>query len=103
MDKKEILARSRNQKSDEGMDRAENQGRKLGVSAFCCIFILIILVNLFNGQESYAEFAMFWAFVAAEAFPKYRFTHNKAFLVSTVAGTIASLMSFLSFIMATVR
>ena len=49
------------------------------------------------------EDAMFWAFVAAEAYPKYRFTGNKGFLASTVAGTLASAASLGSFVISVLR
>jgi hypothetical protein len=101
MNKEDILAKSRNEKSDEGMQQAENKGRRIGVSAFCGIFIFIVIFNLFNGQQSFAPQAMFWAFVAAEAYPKYRFTKQKSYLVSTIAGSIASVAFLANFIVAT--
>lgn len=61
MDKEEILAKSRQEKKDEGMTEAENRGRRIGVMAFSAIFIFIVLFNLFNGQPNYAPMAMFWA------------------------------------------
>ena len=46
---------------------------------------------------------MFWAFVAAEAYPKYRCTGNKGFLASTVAGMLASAASLGSFVISVLR
>ena len=86
MNREEILAKSRAEKMDEGMQQAENRGRRIGVSAFCCVYVFIVIFNFVQGYPSYGFHAMFWAFVAAEAYPKYRFTGNKGFLVSTVAG-----------------
>lgn len=103
MNKEQILARSRAEKTDEGMQQAENRGRRIGISTFCIVFIFIVLFNLFNGQHSYAPYAMFWAFVAAEAYPKYRFTKNKAYLISTIAGFIASIASLASFVLSVLR
>lgn len=102
MNKEEILMRSRNEK-DEGLEYAENKGRKVGITAFCCVFIFLVLFNLFKGQSNYAVFSMFWAFAAAEAFPKYRFTGQKTYLVSTVCGSIACIASLLSHIITTLR
>ncbi len=103
MNREEILAKSRKEKTDEGMISAENRGRKIGFSVFCLIFIFITLFNLFNGQPNYGPQSMFWAFVAAEAFPKYRFTKNKAYMVTAVAGTIASVASLASFVISVIR
>jgi len=63
MNKEEILTKSRNEKNDEGMILAENKGRKIGVSAFCAVFIVIVLFNMFNDKSNYAPFAMLWAFL----------------------------------------
>ena len=46
---------------------------------------------------------MFWAFTAAEAYPKYKFTQNKAYLITAVCGAIASLASLLSFVLSFLR
>ncbi len=98
MDKDDILAKSRKEQRDEGMLLAEDKGRKIGVSVFCFVFIFIILVNMLNGQPNYAPNAMFWAFLAADALPKYQFTKNKAYLVTVIAGFIASLAFLISFV-----
>lgn len=52
MNKEEILARSRQEKHDEGMTMAENEGRKFGLMAFCVIFIIIVLCNLAKGHSN---------------------------------------------------
>lgn len=103
MNKDEILKKSRAEKNDEGMRQAENQGRRVGQIAFCCVFVFVIIFNLFNNQNNYAPMSMFWAFIAAEAYPKYQFTKRKAFLISTIAGAVASIASLLSFIIASLR
>lgn len=103
MNREEILLKSRQEKNDEGMTAAETEGRKIGMTTFCIVFIIITIFNFFNGQSNYAPMAMFWAFVAAEAYPKYRFTKNKAFLISTIAGGIASVFSIANLVLTTLR
>lgn len=103
MDKEEILAKSRQEKTDEGMLHAENRGRGYGLIAFTAVFTFIIIFNLFNGQNSYAPMAMFWAFLGAEAYSKYRFTKQAVFLVSTIAGAMASVAFLGNFILTTLR
>ena len=54
MDKKEeILRKSRNSNKDEGMEFAENKGRKIGFAALSVIFVFIIFFNVFLGKKSY--------------------------------------------------
>lgn len=103
MNKEEILAKSRLEQNDEGIIQAEHRGRKYGLVAFSIVFIIITFVNLFKGQSNYGPMAMFWAFLAAESYPKYKFTNQKAYLISTIAGTIASIAYVLSFLMDTNR
>ncbi len=47
MDKNTILEKSRNSRSDEGIEYAESKGRKIGFVIFSLIFLFIILFNLF--------------------------------------------------------
>lgn len=91
MNKEEILQKSRQENKDEGRIAAEAAGRKIGVTAFCIVFVIIMLLNFFSGQSNYGVMAMFWAFLAAEAYPKYRFTKQKTYLVTVIAGAIASI------------
>ena len=102
MNKKEILNKSRLER-DEGLDFAENQGRKAGYIVFTIIFVVIVLFNFFRGVSNYAVFAMFWAFIGAEAYPKYKFTGQKVYLVTTISGLTASLASLLNYILTVLR
>ena len=98
MNREEILAKSRKERNDEGMVEAENKDLKIGLCVFCAVSAFIILFNFFNGQSSYAPMAMFWAFIAAEAYPKYTFTKQKSYLIITIAGAIAAIASLGSFV-----
>lgn len=91
MNREEILQKSRDAKQDEGFVQAENQGRRMGITALSVVFLFIILFNFFNDQDTYAPFSMLWAFIAAEAYPKFRFTRNRAYLVTTICASIATL------------
>lgn len=102
MNKEEILHKSRSEKTDEGMIQAENKGRQIGMVAFTLVFVFIVLFNIAHGQSNHAPFAMFWAFMAAESYPKYKFTGHKAYLVTTLAGAVAAVASLASFILTTI-
>ena len=90
MEKEEILKMSRSQKEDEGTVYADNKGRRYGVVGFCSIFIIIMFFNLFTNQPNFVPFSMFWAYMSAEAYGKYRITKAKTFLVTVVFAAIAS-------------
>lgn len=90
MNREEILAKSRAEAVDEGMREAESKGRQLGITAFTVMLLIIVIFNWCTGQSNNVPLAMFWAFAAAEAYPKYKFTQDKSFLVSTfIAGFCA--------------
>lgn len=103
MDKEEILAKSRKEKKDEGMSAAENRGRYVGIEIFSIVFIFILVFNLINGQSSYAPMAMFFAFLAAEAIPKYKFTKKKTYLIIAIMGGVATFAYLGSHVITTLR
>lgn len=103
MNKEEILEKSRREHKDEGLIDAENKGRGVGITAFCIVFVIIVIFNFFHGQNNNAPFAMFWAFMAAEAYPKYKFTKSTSSLITTIAGGIAAFFFLLSFIITGLR
>lgn len=103
MNKEEILAKSRQEKNDEGFVAARSRGQKVGIGAFCVVFAFIAIFNFLNGQSSYAPMAMFWAFLAAEAYPQYTFTKNKGYFIAVIAGTTACIASLGSLVITTLR
>lgn len=101
MDKEEILKKSREQKEDEGIIFAENKGRRFGIVGFVSVFVIIVLFNLFTGQNNFAPFTMFWAYAAAEAYGKYSVTKKKAYFVTTIFAGIAAVCFLASYILKT--
>lgn len=99
VNKEDILAKSRKEKNDEGLIAAENQGRKIGIAAFCFVFIFILLFNFITGQASSSAVALFWAFFAAEAYPKYKFTSESHYLLIVIGGTIASIAALANYVL----
>lgn len=103
MDKKEILNKSRQSKRDEGLEYAENKGRKLGYIAFSCVFVFIVLFNAIMGQNSYAVSALFWSFISAETIAKYQFTHKKSYLFIVIASAIVTIILLVNFVLISLR
>lgn len=93
MDREEILKRSREQKEDEGTVYADNKGRRYGVIGFCSVFIIILLFNILTKQNNFVPYSMFFAYVAAEAYGRYRATKAKMLMVTTVTSSIAAVGS----------
>lgn len=103
MDKEEILRRSRAEKEDEGETYAANKGRRAGVIAFCLVFIVIILFDFLTEQNSYAPLAMFWAYIAAEGWGKYRASGTKAHLWVVIFGGVGAVCWLACYLLTVVK
>ena len=70
MKKDEILQKSRQSNNDEGIEYADNRGRKIGFIAFSILFIFIAIFNLFLGDPRtfYAISPLFLIFMACEGY-----------------------------------
>lgn len=102
MNKEEILAKSRKERLDEGVKNAENHGMKIGIVSFLVVLIFLMIFNLCTGQKNDALLAVFWAYVAAGAYPRYRFSKEKSLLVTTVAGGLLSLANLATYVIGVV-
>ncbi|MDU1127180.1 MAG: DUF6442 family protein [Clostridium sp.] len=105
MKKDEILQKSRQSNNDEGIEYAENRGRKIGFIAFSILFIFIAIFNLFFGDPRtfYAISPLFWIFMAGEAYGKFCFTKKGVYLITTIAACISSILFTVKFIFITLR
>lgn len=99
MNKEEILMRSREQKEDEDVEFIENKGRSYGVVGFGIAFVIIIFFNIFTKQNSFTPYSMFFAFVAAESYGKYKTTKRMSFMTAVVLGASASILMFVCHVM----
>ena len=99
MDRNEILEKSRNEGSDEGMTNAQNKGRRLGWSAFCLVEIVVLGFNLCLGASNFLPLAFFWAFAAAEAYPMYCFTQKRRYLTTVILGGVFSVFCVICYIL----
>lgn len=103
MDKNEILEKSRTEGQDEGMVRAVEKGRRFGEVAFLTMTIVLILLKSYFGDRGSDVQALFWAFIAAASWPKYRFTGQKALLLTTILGGVCALANLAAYIIAQVK
>lgn len=105
MKKEEILAKSRQSNKDEGMEYAENQGRRIGFVAFSILFAILAVLSLFFWQIGtlHAISSLFWTCVCAEGYVKFRFTKKKRYLVMIICGSIAAIYAIINFILVLLR
>ena len=69
----------------------ENKGRRWGVIGFCAMTIVLLVFNLATGQNSYSILALFWSYIALEAWAKYRVSRRHTFLTVAVLAAFSSL------------
>jgi len=103
MKKDEILAKSRKEGKDEGTIYAQNKGRGFGVVGLSLIFIFVAIFNFVNGISSYSVFALFFGFLAMEAYGKYTVIKQKAYLVTAISGGFAAVVNLVNYVLTTVR
>ena len=99
MNKEEILAKSRKENNDEGKKNAENKGREIGIVSFLIVLVFLLIFNMCNGQSNDALAAVFWSYVAAESYPRYRFSKDKTLLVTAIAGSFLSIANLITYVM----
>ena len=95
MDREEILRRSRAEKEDEGNTFLENKGRRWGMVGFCAMTIVLLVFNLAAGQNSCSVLAMFWSYIALEAWAKYRVSRRHTFLTVAVLAAACHVLEVL--------
>lgn len=102
MNKEEILNKSRQEKSDEGIDFIENKGRKLGFTLFVCVYVFILAFNAEMGRSSYELYSLCLTFLSAQSIQKYKFTRKKRYLIVSIVGIIAAIVTLGKYIQALV-
>jgi len=103
MNKEDILAKSRKENKDEGLEHAKNKGRKVGTAGMSLIVAALVIYNFVNGLSSYAIFAVFSTYLGFEMYGLYSFTKKKGFLAGMAAGILAGLVFFVNYIISTAR
>jgi len=103
MNKDEILEKSRREKKDEGIEYAMNNGRRLGTVGMSIMFVILLVYNLLKGIDSDALHAVFWTYIGLDNLGRYRITKEKSLLIGAVAGTLAGVLFFVTYILGTVR
>lgn len=99
MKKDEILAKSRAEKQDEGVEYIANKGMHYGIKAMTIMFIGLLLFNWVRGQRNEIIFALWWTYVGFEALRKYRADQQKSYLIAAVFGILAGVLNAISYVM----
>ena len=91
MEKEEVLAMSRKEKTDEGLVAVENRGRRLGIVAISIVLLVMMVINFIAGESNFGLLALYLSFLAADTYPRYRFTRNSSYLISAILCAVATL------------
>ena len=99
MKDQDIQNRQNNQEINE---KAKTAGMKAGSSAMLILAIALLLFDFIIGERIYmnAFQALIWAYLVADAYPQYKYTKRKSFLVIMIGGAIALVVSLVLFVQA---
>lgn len=86
------------EKRNREMQQVEEEGRQMGILAFLLVSLFITTISFFQRRKINAPFAMIHAFIAAEAYPKYRFTRKKLYLSVSILNALSSAIHFIEFV-----
>ena len=103
MTKEEILAKSRNEKKDEGTEYIASRGRRWGVAAMSLMYLALIVFNWFNGQDHDQLMAMFWAYLSFEAYGMYKVNHERMRLIAAICGLIVAVLFAVCYVITVLR
>lgn len=91
MNKDEILAKSRSEKQDEGVEYIASHGRRYGVVGMTAMFLLLAIYNLYHGDSCNQILAMYWTYLGFESWGRYRVDHRPFRLVLSIIGVCAGI------------
>ena len=97
MNRDEILAKSRAEKEDEGMQHEERRAEGWSLRAILLIAAVVIFYDIYRGQTNHAVYAITWANIAISYFSRYRFTKKKSELLIPVIATFSCILSLLNY------
>ena len=100
MNKEEILAKSRQEKEDEGVVYAFNKGHRYGVAGMNLMMCVLLLFNLWQAQDNSANLALLCAYNGFNLLGNYRVLKKRSQLVIALlcllAGALACAAYFYS-------
>jgi len=90
------------QNSQEINEKAKTEGMKAGSSAMLILAIALLLFDFIIGDRIYinAFQTLIWGYLVADAYPQYKYTKRKSFLVIMIGGSIALIVSLVLFVQA---
>lgn len=102
MNKEDILAKNRAEKLDEGIEYAENKGRKWGFVIFFAMAVIMQLSIMFLAEGHHrtamnAIMALLFTFFSTEALVKWRFTRESGHMVALIVGILMLIISVIAF------
>lgn len=103
MQKEKILARSRAEKKDEGMEYSMNRGRLYGMAAMTVIYIALFVFNWIYHQKNYSLFAMYWVYLGFESLGRYTIIKKPVLLFCFILSIIIGILFIAAHIISVVR
>ncbi len=105
MGPKESTSKSKDILQDKSKKSIRGPRSRIGYIFCVVLFLFLITFNLFYGDPAtfHAITSLFWAFLAADYYERYRYTKTKMSLINTIVFFIAAFMSTLNYILRTLK
>lgn len=103
MEKDEILAKSRAEKKDEGVEFALDRGRLFGIMGMTFMYLALLIFNWIYDQDCSSLFAMYWTYLGFELFGRYKVTRQRALLLAGICSIFAALLFAAAHVIGAVR
>lgn len=99
MDRDDILKKAREEKKDEGLSYIEFKGLRLGYKFFCVLIVVLIVIDLWKRQSVFSNLALFWGFVAADLYSKYKFFKSRKYLINMIIAAMCCIGGIINYIL----
>lgn len=105
MKKDDVLEKSRRAGKDEGVEYAENQGRKIGFIVSVIVIIVLAVYCRFVGEGATinAVLSVFWAQEATMSYRRFYVLKEKWVLLMAIVFTVCFVVDMVRYITATWR
>lgn len=103
MDRNEVLERSRkeNQLRDEGVQDAQQKGRRVGAAGFFLFVAIVIVYNMVLGISISLPVAFMLVYLTCQAWGQYVERRDTIVLITGIMGIVGTIAASAAYVMST--
>lgn len=103
MDRNEVLERSRkeNQLHDEGVQDAQQKGRRVGIAGFFLFVAIVVVYNMVLGINNPLPVAFMLVYLTCQAWGQYVERRDTIVLITGITGSVGTVAASAAYVMFT--